>query len=233
MSTSARPTRIMSALILRAMVDEHILPLFDGGGQRAEMIWAPTVGLMQAVRDGERADAIMAIDWAIDELESMGLVDPASRRALVQAAFGIAVMAGAPKPDISSTERLRQALLDAPSIVYSRTGASGIYFEKLIDELGIGERVRAKAIVIHAGLTAEKVANGEASLAVQQISELLAVPGAELVGPFPEPVQETTSFSTALFTDAANAEAAQRFVDLLYTSQARKTYFTIGLRPFF
>lgn len=233
MSTPPRLTRIMSALILRAMVDEHILPLFDGIEQRAEMIWAPTVGLMQRVRDGERADAIMAIDWAIDELETMGLVDPASRRPLVQAAFGIAVMAGAPKPDISSTERLRQALLDAPSVVYSRTGASGIYFEKLIDQLGIGDRVRSKAIVIHAGLTAEKVADGEASLAVQQISELLAVSGAELVGPFPEPVQETTSFSTALFTDPANGAGAQRFVDLLRTPQARKTYLTIGLRPFF
>jgi molybdate transport system substrate-binding protein len=233
MNTAPRPTRIMSALILRAMVDETILPEFDVGEQRAEMIWAPTMGLMQRVRDGERADAILAIDWAIDELVASGLVDPATRRPLVQAAFGIAVMAGAPKPDISSTERLRQTLLDAPTLVYSRTGASGIYFEKLIDQLGIGERIREKAIVIHAGLTAEKVVSGEATLAVQQISELLAVPGAELVGPFPRDVQETTDFSTALFTDAKDVAGARRFIDLLYTSRAQQTYRTIGLRPFF
>src|SRR5690606_34969598 len=105
--------------------------------------------------------------------------------------------------------------------------------EKLIDRLGIGDRVRAKAIVIQAGLTAAKVANGEAALAVQQISELLAVPGADLVGPFPSDIQETTDFSTALFADAANGDDARRFIDLLYTPQARQAYLNIGLKPFF
>src|SRR5690554_3642104 len=102
MSNASRPTRIMSALILRAMVDETVLAEFDTVERRAEMIWAPTMGLMQRVRDGERADAIVAIDWAINELVASGLLDPATCRPLAQAAFGIAVMAGSPHPDISS-----------------------------------------------------------------------------------------------------------------------------------
>lgn len=234
MSTErANQTRIMSALILRGMVDEMILPKFNGPDQQAEMVWAPTVGLMKLIREGERADGILAIDWALDELAEAGLIDSASRRPLAQSAFGLAVMAGGAKPDISSAERLRHALLDVPTLVYSRTGASGIYFEKLIEKLGIAERIRAKSIVMESGLTAEKVVNGEAVLAVQQISELLAVPGTELVGPFPSDLQETTDFGTALFSDAVDPGGARRFFDLLYTPESRQKYIDIGLRPFF
>lgn len=234
MSTEqANPTRIMSALILRGMVDEMILPKFNGRDRQAEMIWAPTVGLMKLIREGERADGILAIDWALDELAKEGLIDPASRRPLAQSAFGLGVVAGCARPVISSAARLRQTLLDVPTLVYSRTGASGIYFEKLIERLGIAEPIRAKAIVIESGLTAEKVVNGEAMLAVQQISELLAVPGVELVGPFPDDLQETTDFSTALFSGAADPGGARRFFDLLYTPESRQKYIDIGLRPFF
>ena len=145
----------MSALVIRAMVDDTILPEFRKGGSDAEMIWDPTVALLKRIAAGERADAIVAIDYAMDELTAKGLIDPATRRPVVQASVGIAVKAVA-KPDISTAASLKQALLDAPSLVYSRAGASGIYFEKLIDRLGIGDAVRAKATVVPAGLTAEK-----------------------------------------------------------------------------
>jgi len=233
MSAAPRPTRMMSALVIRAMVDEMVLPAFRRDGSEAEMVWDPTVALMERIRGGERADGILAIDWALDELAEKGLIDIASRRPVAQAAFGLAVMAGAPKPDISTGERLRQVLLDTPSLVYSQAGASGIYFEKLIDRLGIGEQIRAKATIIPRGLTGEKLANGEVVLAIQQISELLAVKGIELVGPFPPDVQETTNFSAALFTEAADPDGARRFIDILLTPEARRIYLDIGLKPLF
>lgn len=224
---------MMSALIIRSIVDELILPALMAQGSDVEMIWDPTVALMQRIRNGEKADGIVAIDWAIDELEATGMLSPGSRRPLVQAAFGIAIAQGATKPDISTAASLRQTLLEIPSLVYSRAGASGIYFERLIDALGIGAEVRAKALVIPAGLTGEKVSTGEAALAVQQISELLAVPDIDFLGPFPPEVQETTDFSVALFKDAPGRKGAEAFIEQLYLPLTRAAYERSGLVPFF
>ncbi|HEY0271211.1 MAG TPA: substrate-binding domain-containing protein [Sphingomonas sp.] len=229
----AVPARMMSALILRALVDELVLPALVAAGSPIDMVWDPTVRLMERLRGGETADGIVAIDWAIDELAAAGRIAPGSRRPLARAAFGIAVARGAAKPDISDAARLRETLLAVPSLVYSRTGASGLYFERLIDRLGIGEAIRAKAIVIPAGLTGETVARGEALLAVQQVSELLAVPGIDILGPFPADVQETTDFSAAIFADAADPAGARAFVDQLFTARLREAYLANGLKPLF
>jgi molybdate transport system substrate-binding protein len=233
MAATAFPVQVMSALIIRALVDDLVLPACQAEDLAVEMLWDPTVKLMERIWAGETADGIMAIDWAIDELEAAGRIAPGSRKPLAQAAFGIAIAGGAPKPDISTTEHLRGTLLAVPSLVYSRTGASGIFFERLIDTLGIGEQVRAKAIVIPAGLTGERVANGDAVLAVQQVSELLAVPGVDLVGPFPPEVQETTDFSTAIFADTSDPSRTRAVLDLLYTPRMRDAYIASGLIPFF
>ncbi|HEY4201956.1 MAG TPA: substrate-binding domain-containing protein [Devosiaceae bacterium] len=231
--STTRPVTVMSALVIRAMVDDFILPEFRKTGSDATLVWDPTVALMQRIAAGERADAIVAIDWALDELAAKGMIDTATRKPVAQAAVGVAVMAGAPKPDISTAERLRQTLLDVPSLVYSRAGASGIYFEKLIDQLGIGDKIRAKAVVIPVGLTGEKVVNGEVELAIQQVSELRAVKGVDLVGPFPPELQATTDFSAAVFSDAGDPEGAARFIEVLLTPKARETYLSIGLQPLF
>ena len=231
--TKPVPVSIMSALILRAIVDETIMPEFEKTGGAARMIWDPTVGLMRRIAEGEKADAIVAIDWAIDDLQAKGLIDNASRRPLAQASVGVAVLAGAPRPDISSAEALRRTLIEAPTLVYSRTGASGIFFEKMIDDFGIGEDIRAKALVVNAGLTAERLVTGEVGLAIQQVSELLAVPGTDLVGAFPVELKATTDFSLAVFADASDRQAAGRFLDQLYTPYARKAYEAAGLEPRF
>jgi molybdate transport system substrate-binding protein len=232
-ASTPRPVTVMSALVIRAMVDDTILPEFRKLGSAATLVWDPTVALMKRIEAGERADAIIAIDWALDELASKGMLDTATRRPVAQASVGVAVLAGMPKPDISSAERLRQTLLDTPSLVYSRAGASGIYFEKLIDRLGIGDAIRAKATVIPVGLTGEKVANGEVALAIQQVSELRAVPGIDLVGPLPAEVQATTDFSAAVFSDAIDPAGAARFIEVLLTPKAREAYIRIGLVPAF
>jgi molybdate transport system substrate-binding protein len=224
---------VMSALIVRAIVDDLVIPPLSFRGTPIRMIWDPTVALMQRIATGERADGILAIDWAIDELAARNLIVPSSRRPFAKAAFGLAIAQGATPPDISTVQALRETLQAAPTVAYSRAGASGIYFERLIDHLGIGAEIRAKSIVIPAGLTGEKITSGEATLAVQQISELLAVPGIDLLGPFPAPVQETTDFSAAIFLDAVNPAGAQRFFDELFTTAVRNACLAGGLVPFF
>lgn len=227
------PIRMMSALIIRAIVDDHVLPPLAAAGHAVDMIWDPTLALMERIRRGETADGIVAIAWALDELERQGRIVPGSRRPFAQAAFGLAVAGGAPKPDIATVAALRATLLDIPSLVYSRAGASGVYFERVIDELGIGDAVRAKAIVIPAGLTGEMVASGEAHLAIQQISELFAVPGIDFLGPFPAPIQQTTDFDAAILTDATDIAGPQAFLERLFSAPVRDACEASGLNPFF
>lgn len=230
----AETVKIMSALVIRAMVDEVIVPRYRDRGYEPDFVWNPTVALMKAINDsGARADAIVAIDWALDELAHKGLIDVSTRRPVAQASVGLAVRRGVPKPDISTGENLRQVLLATPSLCYSRAGASGIYFEKLIDRLGIGDAIRAKATVIPVGLTGEKAASGEVDLAIQQVSELLAVQGIDFVGPFPDELQATTDFSAAVFTGSTHRAGAAAFVDILLTPEARQAYIRTGLKPLF
>jgi len=221
-------TRFMCALVIVDAVKQDFLPRL--GGAAPEIIWDPTVALMKRIEAGERADGIFAIDASLDELEARGVIDGASRRPIVQAEFGLASKPGMGISAPRDADALKALLLDVPSIVYSRAGASGIYFEKLIDQLGIGDAVRAKSLVIPAGLTGEKVRDGGAVLAVQQMSELRAVKGIEIIGPFPADVQQTTDFSAAVFSDARDRAGAEAFISTLTAPSARDAYEARGLK---
>jgi molybdate transport system substrate-binding protein len=218
----------MCALVIVDAVKQDLLPPF--GKDAPEIVWEPTAALMKRIEAGERADGIFAIDGSLDELEARGVIDGASRRPIVQAEFGIAVQQGMEVSAPSDAETLKALLLDVPSIVYSRAGASGIYFEKLIDRLGIGEEIRAKSLIIPAGLTGEKVRDGQVVLAVQQMSELRAVQGIDIIGPFPADVQQTTNFSAAVFSDAEDPAGAEAFIAALTTQAAREAYLARGLK---
>lgn len=230
--TADRPLRVMSALVIVRTVDETVLPLLAKEGLAVEMVWDPTVALMERVARGETADAIVAIDGAMDRLAAEGRLDPASRRPVARAAFGLGVARGAPQPDIATAEALKQSLLAARAVAWSRAGASGIYFERLIDRLGIGDAVRARGVVIPAGFTGEVVVRGDADIAIQQISELMSVDGIDLVGPMPPEVQEPTDFSAAAFAGpGVDAARAARFIEVLTGPQAREALVRHGLEP--
>jgi len=221
------PTRFMCALVILDAVEQHVLPGL--GAQAPELIWDPTAALMKRIAAGETADGICAIEASVDQLVADGLVDPASVRPVVQAEFGIAISRDWPAPKLETGDDLKALLLEVPSICYSRAGASGIYFETLIDRLGIGDEVRAKSLVIPAGLTGEKVRDGETVLAIQQMSELLAVDGIRIVGALPRGWQQNTDFAAGVFTRAQNRAGAQAFIDALVSPAAREAYLARGL----
>lgn len=222
-------TAVMCALAVVAAVKDTVLPAMAAEGRGVRMVWDPTVALMARLEAGERADAICAIAWALDKLEAEGRIVPGSRRPVARAVFGIAVARGAPRPALPDADALRAFLLDAPRVVWSRAGASGIYFERLIDRLGIGDAIRARGIVIPAGFTGEVLARGEATVAIQQQSELLAVPGIDYLCPMPPDVQEETDFDAALFADADDPQGAARFLDLLTGPAAAASHVRAGL----
>ena len=224
-------TRFMCSLVVINAIKQDILPTL--GDQVPDIVWDPTMALVARIEKGERADGLLATDEAIYLLAAKGYIDETSVVPLAQAKFGIAVSRDLPPPKLETQDDLVRLLKQVPSIAYSRAGASGIYFEKLIDRLGIGEEVRAKSIVIPAGLTGEKVRDGSAVLAIQQMSELLAVDGIQMVGPLPPECQQPTDFSLAIFKNAIDRAGAAAFIYALRTPQARAAYERFGLKVSF
>lgn len=222
------PTRFMCALVILNAVEEEIIPLM--GARAPEMIWDPTAALTKRIEAGEPADGICAIEETVQILVAQRLIDPASVVPVVQAEFGIAVGLDMPAARLNDASDLIALLRAAPSVCYSRAGASGIYFESLIDRLGIGAEVRAKSTVIPAGLTGEKVRDGVAALAIQQMSELRAVPGIRIIGPLPPDCQQTTDFAAGIFTNAADPSGAADFIRALTSADAKAAYVARGLK---
>lgn len=231
--TANPPVHLMSALVVRGAFDTAIVPAFEAAGGRLAIDWAPTSVIMARISEGARAHLVFVLSDAMDRLAADGLIEPASRIDVCRSRYGIAVAAGAPHPVIDTVEGLVDALTRARSVAFSRTGASGIYFDKLLPRLGIAEAVRAKATIIPSGFTAEKLVSGEADIAVQQVSELMVVPGIEVVGPFPDPVQEVTTFSAAIMRGTADTGGAARFLATLRTADAARAYRASGLEPAF
>jgi molybdate transport system substrate-binding protein len=197
------PLRLLSTLAVMGLLQELLPGLEAELGRPIAADFAPTAALLRRIADGEAPDLAILTAEAVEALAAEGRLLPGSRRDLCISLIGMAVRAGAPRPDIATSEACRAALLGARSIVYSRAGASGIFFAGLIERLGIAEAVRAKATVIPQGLTAELAARGEAEVAIQQVSELMAVPGVDIVGPLPEALNTRAVFSAGLFTAEA------------------------------
>ncbi|WP_368418534.1 substrate-binding domain-containing protein [Rhodovarius sp.] len=167
----------------------------------------PTMRLLKRIEGGERADIAILTDAGVEGLMAQGVLVPGSRRDLALSHIGMAVKAGAPRPDISTLAALQATLLAAPSIAYSGAGASGLFFAGLLERLGIAEAVNAKATIIPQGFTAALAARGEVALAIQQISELMAVEGVEILGKLPPEANTGAIFSAGLFAGADQAAA--------------------------
>lgn len=221
----------MSTLAVGLALESALLPAWRASGQSVDMEWAPTGVLINRVRAGERGDVLIAIDRPIAELVEQGVLRAGSVRPVARANFGLGVKHGGPRPDISTPERFREALLSARSVAYSLTGASGLHFQDVMERLGIVDAVGAKATAIQAGFTGDRVISGEADLAVQQISELMSVDGVEVVGPFPDPYQKHTDFSAAIFTGSGSPDLAEAFLDHLCDERAADVYSRSGLLP--
>jgi molybdate transport system substrate-binding protein len=223
--------KAVSTLAFQKAMGELVARFEQLTGMAATVDFAPTNALMGRIRSGELADVAILTAEAIDQLTDAGVLVRGSRADLALSAVGIAVKAGAPKPDIGSVDGLKSALLKAKSIAYSKLGASGVFFADLIQRLGIADEVNAKARIIPSGFTAELVASGEAELAIQQVSELMIVPGVDVAARLPSEAQSITTFSAGVFIGAAYPEAARRFVEILSSPESSSILGASGLDP--
>jgi molybdate transport system substrate-binding protein len=210
----------------------ELLPQFERAtGHRVTVSNEPGKIMLERIQRGDTGDVVLTGSTAIEELSKAGHVAAGSRRDLARCGAGVAVRAGVPKPDIGSLEAFRRALLEAKSIAHTTSGASGMHLMRVVERLGIAQEVKAKAKTQPGGLVGEILARGEAELAVQQIPELLAVPGLEFVGPLPPEIQITSVVSAAIFARAAQPEAARALLEFLSTSASARVLHASGLDP--
>ncbi len=223
--------KVVSTLAFKKAMGELVTRYEQLTGMAATIDFAPTNALLGRIRSGEFADAAILTAEAIDQLTDCGVLVRESRADLALSAVGIAVKAGAHRPNIESVDALKSALLKAESIVYSRDGASGVFFADLIQRLGIADEVNAKARIIPSGFTAELVARGEAELAIQQISELMVVPGVEVAARLPSEVQSSTMFSAGVLSSSDQPEAATHLLEFLSSRECAPILRASGLDP--
>jgi molybdate transport system substrate-binding protein len=197
--------RILSTLAVMGAIRE-IAAHYEAAA--IEAAFAPTVALLERLRTGEKPDIAILTAQGIDDLIAEGIIRFGTRTDIAKSFVGIAVKAGGSKPDIGSLDAFKATLLSARAVGYSKIGASGIFFAGLLDRLGIAGAV--KTVVVPTGFTAERLVTGEADLAVQQISELLMVPGIEVVGPLPSEIQAVAMFSAGQLSESAAATALIR-----------------------
>lgn len=170
--------------------------------------------MLARLKDGEAGDIVILGDAMVEELQSLGIAANHTYP-FARARVGVAVKAGAPRPDISSVEAFKRSMREARSIAHTVNGASGRYVPVLMEKLGIADAMRAKTVTRPGGYIARVVAAGEAEIAIQQIVELMAVPGVDLVGPLPDEIQKTFTTAAAVMsasTRAADAQALLRFL---------------------
>jgi molybdate transport system substrate-binding protein len=227
------PLHILSTLAVQGAMHGLARRFEKLTGVALAIEYAPTFLIFAQVEGGDVKghDVAILTREACDGLAGDHILKKGSAVDLVRSLVDVAVRAGARKPDIGSVEALKVALLDAQSIVYSRTGASGIFFAGLIGELGIADAVNAKATIIPSGFTAELVARGEAEIAVQQVSELMVVPGVDVVGPFPIELQRPVTFSGAIFAGSQQPEMAARVLEFLASTEVAPAFRKAGLEP--
>lgn len=223
-----QPLRILSTLAVAGVV-RRLLPEAAAAGFECDFRFDPTARLLAAIGGGERGDLAILTAEALAAQVQAGVLEAGGGRVLAHSHIGLAVRAGAPHPDISTPGALRATLLATPTLAYSRAGASGLFFAGLIDRLGIAAAVNAKATVIPQGFTAELAARGEVALAIQQVSELLAIPGIEVVGKLPAECNTCAVFSAAPFVGAS--PGAARFLDWLAGALTPAVLRAGGLEP--
>ena len=212
-----------------------LVPGFEARTGHKVEVQNDTAGALQKrIAGGEAFDLAVITPPVLQALATQGHVVAGSILPLAKVAIGVAVKSGAPQPAIATVDDFKKAILDARKVAYvdpAAGGSSGIYLTGLFERMGIAEQVRAKAVLVPGGLVAERLVNGEADLAIHQISEILPVKGVTLVGPLPEAVQNYTTYAGALGSRAAQRDAAQAFLETLSSPEASQVLHGKGMMP--
>ena len=191
----------------------------------------PAKAVKRQIENGAAFDVAIVTRPVFDDLVALGKMLAEPHGDVGRSGLGVSVRHGAAKPDIGTTEAFKRTLLAAKSVVRSTEGTSGIYFNTLLDRLGIADAMRDKIVLGPSGRVAEGVARGEAEMAVQQVPELLPVAGTQYVGPFPPDLQLYSEFVAGIASASRHRDLAAAFVMALVTTEAAAVFKAAGVEP--
>ena len=229
--------KVLSTTAMK-MVFEELAPAFERSNNcRVAVNLGPSLQLERRLLEGEPADVGIVTRPGAEDLMARGAFAPGSLVDVARSLIGVCVAKGAARPDLSSAEGFKQAMLRAKSIALSKPvggGASGAHMAKVFDRLGIAAEIEARAkygAVGAKGLAALTVARGEAEIGIQQMAELFAVPEIDVVGPLPAALQAVTQFTAAVPSGAQHRAVARALIDFLCTPTAKAVIKAKGLEP--
>jgi molybdate transport system substrate-binding protein len=207
--------KVVSSIATSKVLAELGAQYQEASGQAVSIETAGGVDIVRRVEAGEAVDIVALAANAIDQLIAKGKLVAGSRADLARSGVAVAVTAGAARPDIGSEDAVRRAVLAARKVGYS-TGPSGVYLDKLFARWGIADEIRARLVQAPPGMpVGTLLARGEAELGFQQLSELMHLPGIDLLGPLPPEIQLMTTFSASISVKSQSVDAARAFLAFL------------------
>jgi molybdate transport system substrate-binding protein len=230
----AAELKVLTSVALTSVLDELAPALEKATGNKLHIGYSLIADVRRRILDGETADVIILSRPVMDELQRQ---DKFAANDLVNVAgtpVSVAARDGVPNPDIHSVDAFKHTLLTTRSIVYSdpaKGGASGVYFARVLDRLGIAEQMKGKTVLVPGAQAAEVVARGEAELGVGQASEIVPVAGAHVVGPLPGELASTTIFTAAVGAGSKSPEAAKALIKFLTGPEAAPRLKAKGFEP--
>ena len=227
----AAEVKVIAANAVKEAYLEIVSAFEKASGHKVTTIWAGTESATKQISGGEVVDIVLIAAPNIDKLIAEGKLAAGSRADVAKTGVGVAVRAGLPKPDISSREAIKQAVLAAKSVAYS-SGPSGFYLADLFNKMGITDQIKEKVKQPASGVQiAELMARGDADLGFHQVSELVHAKGIDYLGPLPADIQNITVYSAGLHTAAPAPDAAKALVKFLIAPEAAPMIKKIGMEP--
>jgi molybdate transport system substrate-binding protein len=230
----AAELKVMSTVALSATLDD-LKPKFESAtGNKLSIVYSVIADLKKRIQDGETADVMLLSRAALDDLQAQSKVASGSIVNVARSSVAITVRAGAPKPDISTSDALKRTLLEGKSIVYAdpaKGGASGVHFAKVLERLGIVDQMKSKTILVPGAQAAEVVAKGEAELGVAMASEIVPVVGAQLVGPLPGDLSNVIVFSAGIGPTSKDSAAANALIQFITGPTGAAVLKSMGMDP--
>lgn len=230
----ANEIKVMASVALKSTLDDLAAKFESSGGGKVTMVYGLAAQLKQRVSDGEADDVAVLIRSMMEDLLKQGKLAAGSLTNVGGTPVAIAIRAGAPKPDIDTVDALKHTLIAAKSISYSdpaKGGASGVYFAKVVDQLGLTDELKAKTILVPGAQAPELVAKGEAELGVAQGSEIVPVAGAEILGPLPGKLGSVTLFTAGIAAVSKAPDAAKAFIKFITGLDAAPILKAKGFAP--
>ena len=228
--TQSNAVRIMGSNGVKGVIDELRAQCEKAVGRPLAIDFNTSASVRQRIQAGESFDAAILTSEIIDELIKSGKIAAAGRADIARSGIGFGIRAGATKPDISTPEAVKRTLLAAKSITYVPDGASRVHIEKMLNDLGIANDVKAKTVFAKgADEATQSAADGKVELVLTLISEIVPTRGLELIGPFPAKYQNYVSFAAGISPSAKNPEAAKALIQFLTSPAATPTFKSKGM----